>query len=174
MKYFRMTRSISITHVIKFSMKQTSGRLGLDSEPSSFHLAWSSCSGSRREWSRSVKTSAGMLVASTIAGNISRTPRFARRCSYSCAATFDSAAMRGEVLTFAGPNVNRYAVQTPLWAVCAGCKTDVRCVCVQCLNSFLLCPLLVTAHRPQRVHRAGGSPALLSGCAGTVELFDTR
>ena len=80
---FRMTRSISITHVIKFSMKQTSGRLGLDSEPSSFDLAWSSCSGSRREWSLSFKTSAGrMLMASTIAGKISLTPRFARRCSY--------------------------------------------------------------------------------------------
>ena len=67
---FRMTRSI--THVIKFSMKQTfSGQLGK-----------SSCSGSRREWSRSFNTSAGTLMASTIAGKISLTPRFARRCSY--------------------------------------------------------------------------------------------
>ena len=67
---FRMTRSI--THVIKFSIL----------EPSSFDLAWSSCSGSRREWSRSFKTSAGTLMAFTIAGKISLTPRFARRCSY--------------------------------------------------------------------------------------------
>jgi hypothetical protein len=53
-----------------------------DMEPSSFDLAWSSCSGSRREWSRSFNTSAGMLMAPTIAGKISLTPRFARRCSY--------------------------------------------------------------------------------------------
>ena len=70
--------------------------------------------------------------------------------------------MRREMtMTFAGPNFNgchdkyRYAVQTPPWAVCAVCKTDVRCVCVQCLNSFAV---PIACHRPQRVHRAGGSP----------------
>ena len=84
-------------------------------------------------------------------------------------------------MTFAEPIFNgchdkfRYAVQTPLWSVSwsiyAVCKTDVRCVCVQCLNSFAV---PIACRRPQRVHRADGSPALLSGCAGTVELCDTR
>ena len=70
-------------------------------------------------------------------------------------------------MTFAGPNFNgchdkyRYAVQTPLWAVCAVCKTDVRCVCVQCLNSFAV---PIACRRPQHVRRAGGSPALVLSC----------
>ena len=62
---------------------------------------------------------------------------------------------RDMTMTFAGPNFNgchdkyRYAVQTPPWTVCAVCKTDVRCVCVQCLNSFAV---PIACHRPQRVH----------------------
>ena len=70
-----------------------------------------------------------------------------RRASRDGAATFDSAAMRRDMtMTFAGPNFNgchdkyRYAVQTPPWAVCAVCKTDIRCAvfelicCAHCLS----------------------------------------
>ena len=80
-------------------------------------------------------------------------------------------------MTFAGPNFNgchdkyRYAVQTPLWAVCAVCKTDVRCVCVQCLNSFAV---PIACHRPQRVHIEQADRLLCSPVAQVPSSFSIQ
>ena len=80
-------------------------------------------------------------------------------------------------MTFAGPNFNgchdkyRYAVQTPPWTVCAVCKTDVRCVCVQCLNSFAV---PIACHRPQRVHIEQADRLLCSPVAQVPSSFSIQ
>ena len=80
-------------------------------------------------------------------------------------------------MTFTRPNFNgchdkyRYAVQTPPWTVCAVCKTDVRCVCVQCLNSFAV---PIACHRPQRVHIEQADRLLCSPVAQVPSSFSIQ
>ena len=126
---------------------------------------------SRRSRARSCKSDAGMLVAWTLAGKISLTPRFARRCR-----CLRHACARREMPTTVSETISHlraHSTQVCRAEAPSGSthSSMTRCRSIVCSLSPPACDAVACLSGVVVLWcRAGESPALLPTCAG---IFDS-
>ena len=116
---------------------------------------------SRRSRARSCKSDAGMLVAWTLAGKFSLTPRFARRCRclrHACARR-EMPATFGETILHLRSRSNRVYRTEPPFSSTHSSMAESSFVCVLRVASLAV-PVCCSQVLGARC-RAGGSPARL-------------